>query len=52
MSDLFVYIDLKRAKHVTMGNISRIINNIRREHPDESIFIDGDLYAVVGRRKA
>ena len=49
---MFVYIDIKRAKHVTRGNIERIIENIKREHPDQEIYMDGDLYAIVGRDKA
>ncbi len=49
---IVVYIDIKQAKHLTLGNVERIMTNLKKEHPDQEIFWDGDLCAIVGRVKA
>jgi hypothetical protein len=45
-----VYIDI-RTSPITMGEVVEAIARLREEHPDEEIFMDGDLRAVVGRRR-
>lgn len=48
MTPAHVYIDV-RTCDLTMAQLMDEIARIQREHPDEDIFMDGDLYAVVGR---
>lgn len=45
-----VYIDIK-ASSLTMGQALRAFARIQEEHPDQEIFIDGNLHAIVGRPK-
>ena len=44
-----LFVDVTRASNLTVGNVATIIGNIKREHPDMEIFIDGDSRAIVGR---
>ena len=50
MSDLKVYIKIK-ASNLRMSEFMAEIRRIQAEHPDEEIFIDGDLCALVGRAR-
>ena len=45
-----VYIDI-RASPLTMGQVVDTMRKLQQEHPDEEIFMDGDLYAIVGRKR-
>ena len=45
-----VYIDI-RTSDIRMGEITDAVRKLRQEHPDEEVFMDGDLYAIVGRKK-
>lgn len=46
-----VYIDIRTCE-LTLSQVMRRIAELQREHPDEEIFMDGDLYAIVGHRRA
>lgn len=45
-----VYIDIRTCE-LTLSQVMARIAELQREHPDEEIFMDGDLYAIVGRRR-
>ena len=45
-----VYIDI-RTCDLTLSQVMAEIARIQDEHPDEEIFMDGDRYAIVGRRR-
>lgn len=45
-----VYIDV-RTCGLTMSQMMVRIAELQEEHPDQEILMDGDLYAVVGRRR-
>ena len=51
MTDLHTYIEIK-ASNLRMSEFIEEVKRIQAQHPDEEIFIDGDLYALVGRQKA
>lgn len=44
------YIDI-RTCDLTLSQVMAEIARIQDEHPDEEIFMDGDLRAIVGRRR-
>ncbi len=46
----YVFIDIKTC-NLTMSQVMAEIERIKAEHPDLDIFMDGDLYAIVGRRR-
>lgn len=46
-----VYIDIKTCG-LTIGELMDAMRTLIAEHPDEDIHLDGDLYAIAGRRKA
>ena len=45
-----VYIDI-RASPLTMAQVTEAVKKLQQERPDEEIFMNGDLYAIVGRKK-
>lgn len=45
-----VYIPL-RTTTLTLGDVLARVERIQAEHPDEEIFLDGDKYAIVGRKR-
>ena len=45
-----VYIDI-RTSDLTLSQMMAEIRRLQEEHPDEEIFMDGDEYAIVGRRR-
>ena len=46
-----VYIDIKTCD-LTLSQVMARIVELQAEHPEQEIFMDGDAYAVVGRRRA
>ena len=46
-----VYIDI-RTCDLTLSQVMTRVAELQEEHPDQEIFMDGDLYAIVGRRRA
>lgn len=44
------YIDV-RTSELTLSELIEEIGRLQMEHPDMEILMDGDLYAVVGRRR-
>lgn len=45
-----VYIDITTSP-LTMGQVTEAVKKLQQDHPDEEIFMDGDLYAIVGRKR-
>lgn len=45
-----VYIDL-RATPLPLGEIMSKVQELIAEHPDEEIIMDGDAFAIIGRKK-
>ena len=45
-----VYIDI-RTCDLTLSQVMARVAELQKEHPDQEIFMDGDLYAIVGRRR-
>lgn len=45
-----VYIDIMTCD-LTLSQMMAEIARLQAEHPDEEIFMDGDEYAIVGRRR-
>lgn len=45
-----VYIDI-RTCDLTLSQVMDEIARLQSEHPEEEIFMDGDAYAIVGRRR-
>lgn len=45
-----VYHDI-RTCGFTLRQANEEIARLQREHPDQEIFMDGDLYAIVGRTR-
>lgn len=41
------YIDIKTCD-MTLKEVMDRIGELQAEHPDQDIFMDGDLYAVIG----
>lgn len=46
-----VYIDI-RTCDLTLSQVMARIVTLQAEHPEQEIFMDGDAYAIVGRRRA
>lgn len=44
------FIDV-RTSELTLSELIEEIGRLQMEHPDMEILMDGDLYAVVGRRR-
>lgn len=45
-----IYIDIKTCD-MTLSEVMAEIQRLIDEHPDEEIFMDGDAYAIVGRKR-
>ena len=45
-----VYIDI-RTCDLTLSQMMAEIHRLQSEHPEQEIFMDGDSYAIVGRRR-
>lgn len=45
-----VFIDIKTCD-MTLSQIMLEITKLQQDHPDLEIFMDGDRYAIVGRRR-
>lgn len=45
-----VYIDIRNCG-LTLGQMMAEVGKLIREHPDEEIFMDGDAFAIVGRKR-
>ena len=45
-----VYIDI-RTCDLTLSQVMAEVNRLIRAHPDQENFMDGDEYAIVGRRR-
>lgn len=48
MRDPSIYIEIKTS-NLRLSELMAEIEKLKDEHPDEEIFMDGDLYAVIGR---
>ena len=45
-----VYIDI-RTCDLTLSQVMARVAELQEEHPDQEIFMDGDVYAIVGRHR-
>lgn len=45
-----IHIDI-RTCDLTLSQVMARIVTLQAEHPDQEIFMDGDAYAIVGRRR-
>ena len=45
-----VFIDI-RTSDLTLSQVMSEITRLQSEYPDYEIFMDGDAYAIVGRRR-
>lgn len=45
-----VYIDI-RTCDLTLSQVMAEVARLQSEHPEQEIFMDGDAYAIVGRRR-
>jgi len=45
-----VFIDIRKSP-LTMGQVIEEVARLQKENPEYEIFMDGDLYAIVGRRR-
>lgn len=45
-----VFIDI-RTCDMTLSEVMARIGELQEEHPEMEIFMDGDRYAIVGRRR-
>ena len=45
-----VYIDI-RTCDLTLSQMMAEVQRLQSEHPEQEIFMDGDEYAIVGRRR-
>lgn len=45
-----VYIDI-RTSLLSLSEVLAIVEDLKAQHPDQEIFMDGDAYAIVGRRR-
>jgi len=50
MENDIVFIDI-RTSELTMMQVIQEVQRLQQENPDYEIFMDGDLYAIVGRRR-
>lgn len=46
-----IYIDIRTCE-LTLGEVMKEVDRLITEHPDQEIFMDGDVYAIVGRDRA
>ena len=44
-----IFIDIKSCD-LTLSQVLMEVERIKKEYPQYEIFMDGDLYAIVGRR--
>ena len=51
MTDLHKYIEIKTC-NLRLSEFIEEVKKLQAQHPDEELFIDGDLYALVGRSRA
>ncbi len=45
-----VFIDIRKST-LTMGQVIEEVARLQKEYPDYEVFMDGDTYAIVGRRR-
>ena len=45
-----VFIDIRKSP-LTMGQVIEEVARLQKENPEYEIFMDGDAYAIVGRRR-
>ena len=45
-----VFIDIRTCE-LTLGQVMAEVERLQREYSDYEIFMDGDVYAIVGRRR-
>ena len=45
-----IFIDFHERK-LTMMEVMQEVSRLQKENPEYEIFMDGDAYAIVGRRK-
>ncbi|AMK13135.1 hypothetical protein AUP07_0075 [methanogenic archaeon mixed culture ISO4-G1] len=45
-----IFIDFHKEK-LTMVQVIEAVNRLQKEYPEYEIFMDGDAYAIVGRRR-
>lgn len=45
-----VYIDIRTCE-LTLGQVMTEVDRLIKEHPTQEIFMDGDVYAIVGRER-
>ena len=50
MESDIVFIDIRKST-LTMGEVIQEVARLQKENPDYEIFMDGDAYAIVGRRR-
>ena len=48
---LTTYIDFHKSK-MTMAQVLHAVEVIKQNHPDEEIYMDGDTFAIVGKKRA
>lgn len=49
--DKTVHLRLKDKPDITVEEVYKLMENLRKEHPDREIFYDGDLQAICSRPK-
>ena len=45
-----IFIDL-RTSTLTMSQVMKEITRLQDEHPEYEVFMDGDTFSIVGRRR-
>ena len=45
-----IFIDIRTCE-LKMSQLMAEIKRLQEEHPDYEVFMDGDAYAIVGRRR-
>ena len=45
-----IFIDIRTCE-LKMSQLMAEIRRLQEEHPDYEVFMDGDAYAIVGRRR-
>jgi hypothetical protein len=50
MQPVDVIIDIKTSD-LTLSQVLAVVDEYKRAHPDLDVFVDGDLYQVVSRRR-
>lgn len=51
MTDIVTFIDCHGCTK-TISQMRQAIEELRTEHPEMEIYMDGDRYAIVGKRRA